>query len=148
MKILGVDYGKKRAGVAISVPLMNMAINYAVIDADEKLIDKLKEIIIKEQVDKVVLGLPKRMDNTLGESAKAVMEFAETLKQAANIPIVLWDERLTSKQAGVLLRGVTMSHKSKRDQLNITAAQIILQNYLDAQESKNKIEPETEDYDN
>lgn len=135
MKLLGIDYGKKRVGVAISVPLMNMAINYAVIDVDDELIDKLTEIIIKEQVDKVVLGLPKRMDNTLGESAKVVLQFAEALKQAANIPIVLWDERLTSKQAGILLRGVSMSHKSKRDQLNITAAQIILQSYLDAQQN-------------
>ena len=148
MKILGIDYGKKRVGIAMGIPLMNMAVGHSVIETDNALISKINDIVTKEQVESIVIGLPKRMDDTIGQSATEVMKFADELQKAINIPVILWDERLTSKQAEVLLRDVSMSHKSKREQLNITSAQLILQSYLDAQQAKTKSESEPDQQDN
>lgn len=135
-KILGIDYGSKRIGLSVSVPLMEMAVGYDVIEMNDSLSNNIKEIIIKENIESVVIGLPKRMDNTLGQSAQEVMKFSEELKKIINIPVILWDERLTSKQAEMLLRDVNLSHKDKRQQINITSAQLMLQSYMDAQTVK------------
>jgi putative Holliday junction resolvase len=78
------------------------------------------------------------------------MQFADELKKNIEISIVLWDERFTSKQAEVLLRDVNMSHKDKRQQVNVTAAQVMLQSYLDAQASRaaaNELLPDEEEHD-
>jgi putative Holliday junction resolvase len=158
MKILGIDYGKKRIGLAISVPGISFAVGYRILEINASgisgLIDNIKEIAVKEQITSVVLGLPKQLDNTVGLAGREVMQFADELHKALNgsipagqdthrepnknidIPVILWDERLTSKQAEVLLRDVNMSHKDKRQQVNVTAAQVMLQSYLDAQASK------------
>ena len=133
MKILGLDYGSKRIGLSISVPFMGMAVGYDVIDMNDSLLNNIKEIVIKEEIGSVVIGLPKRMDNTLGQSAQEVVKFADELKKNLDIPVILWDERLTSKQAEMLLRDVNISHKDKRRQINVTSAQLMLQSYLDAQ---------------
>jgi putative holliday junction resolvase len=136
MKILGIDYGSKRIGLAVSIPLMGMAVGYDVIEKSDALLNNIKEITTKEKVESVVIGLPKRMDNTLGQSAQEVMKFSEELKKIIGMPVILWDERLTSKQAEMLLRDVNISHKDKRQQINITSAQLMLQSYLDAQAIK------------
>ncbi|MFH1230774.1 MAG: Holliday junction resolvase RuvX [Planctomycetota bacterium] len=132
-KILGIDYGSKRIGLSVSVPLMGMAVGYDVIEMNDSLSNNIKAIVIKEKIESIVIGLPKRMDNTLGQSAQEVMKFSEELKKVLNIPVILWDERLTSKQAEILLRDVNLSHKDKRQQINITSAQLMLQSYMDAQ---------------
>jgi len=136
MKVLGIDYGSKRIGLAVSIPLMGMAVGYDVIEKSDSLLNNIKEITTKEKVESVVIGLPKRMDNTLGQSAQEVMKFSEELKKIIGMPVILWDERLTSKQAEMLLRDVNISHKDKRQQINITSAQLMLQSYLDAQAIK------------
>ena len=136
MKILGIDYGSKRIGLSVSVPLMGMAVGYNVIEMNDSILNNIKEIVVKENIESIVIGLPKRMDNTLGQSAQEVMKFSEELKKILNIPVILWDERLTSKQAEVLLRDVNISHKDRRAQINITSAQLLLQSYLDAQSVK------------
>ncbi|MFH0887690.1 MAG: Holliday junction resolvase RuvX [Planctomycetota bacterium] len=135
-KTLGIDYGSKRIGLSVSVPLLGMAVGYDVIEMNDSLSNNIKEIVIKEKIESIVIGLPKRMDNTLGQSAQAVMKFSEELKKILNIPVILWDERLTSKQAEMLLRDVNISHKDKRQQINITSAQLMLQSYMDAQTVK------------
>lgn len=154
VKILGIDYGKKLIGLAISVPGTSFAVGYKILEISPSgifgLIENIKEIAGKEQVTSIVIGLPKQLDNNIGIAGREVMQFADELRKALNgsspagrdahrkpkknieIPIVLWDERLTSKQAEVLLRDVNMSHKDKRQQVNITAAQVMLQSYLDA----------------
>lgn len=140
MKILGIDYGKKRVGLAVSVPGVSFALAYKVLelgpDGIPGLIENIKEIIGKEQITSVALGLPKQLDNNIGQAGREVMQFADDLRKSIGIPVVLWDERFTSKQAEVLLRDVNMSHKDKRQQVNVTAAQLMLQSYLDAQASR------------
>jgi len=140
VKILGVDYGKKRIGLAISVPGVSFALAYKILEMGPAgifgLIENIKEIIGKEQITAIVLGLPKQLDNNIGIAGREVMQFADELRKSIEIPVVLWDERFTSKQAEVLLRDVNMSHKDKRQQVNVTAAQVMLQSYLDAQASK------------
>lgn len=133
---MGIDYGSKRIGLSVSVPLMGMAVGYNVIEMNDSILNNIKEIVVKEKIESIVIGLPKRMDNTLGQSAQEVMKFSEELKKILNIPVILWDERLTSKQAEVLLRDVNISHKDRRAQINITSAQLLLQSYLDAQSGK------------
>ncbi|MEW6025872.1 MAG: Holliday junction resolvase RuvX [Planctomycetota bacterium] len=139
-KILGIDYGKKRIGLAISVPGTSFAVGYKVLEITPAgilgLVESIKEIVDKEKVSSVVIGLPKQMDNTIGIAGREVMGFADELRKNITVSVVLWDERLTSKQAGVLLRDVNMSHKDKREQLNVTAAQVMLQSYLDAQANR------------
>jgi putative Holliday junction resolvase len=151
-KILGIDYGKKRIGLAVSVPGTSFAVGYRILEMDPVdrreapcrssatgiagLIEAIKEIIGKEKITSLVIGLPKQLDNSLGIAGKEVMRFADELKKSLDIPVIPWDERLTSKQAEVLLRDVTMSHKDKREQINVTAAQVMLQSYLDAQASR------------
>jgi len=166
MKILGIDYGKKRIGLAISVPGISFALAYKILElgpVDRReapwrssatgtldLIEAIKEIVGKEQITSVVLGFPKQLDNNIGLAGREVMQFADDLRKNIEIPVVLWDERFTSKQAEVLLRDVNMSHKNKRQQVNITAAQVMLQSYLDAQASRAAINeplPDEEEHD-
>jgi putative Holliday junction resolvase len=134
MKILGIDYGRKRVGLALSVPFTTIAVGYKIIEMNETILDNIKEIIIKEKIESIVIGLPKRMDNEIGQIAQEVVQFSEKLKKNLNIPVVLWDERLSSKQAEVLLRDVNLSRKKRRSQTDITSAQLILQSYLDAKQ--------------
>ena len=158
IKVLGIDYGKKRIGLAISVPGTSFAVGYKILEMDSSgifgLIEKIKAIVTKEQVRSIILGFPRQLDNKVGPAGREVMQFADELRKALNesqasgqdpdlknkgnieIPVLLWDERLTSKQAEMLLRDVSMSHKDKRQQINITAAQVMLQSYLDAQASR------------
>ena len=140
VKILGIDYGKKRIGLAMSVPGISFALAYKVLEMGPTgvfgLIETIKEIIGQEQITALVLGLPKQLDNNIGLAGREVIQFADELKKNIEIPLVLWDERFTSKQAEVLLRDVNMSHKDKRQQINVTAAQVMLQSYLDAQASQ------------
>ncbi|MBI5778496.1 MAG: Holliday junction resolvase RuvX [Planctomycetes bacterium] len=141
VKILGIDYGKKRIGLAISVPGTSFAVGYKILEVDPaeppvSVIENIREIVGKEHISALVIGLPKQFDNTLGIAGKEVMRFADEVKKNIAVPVVMWDERLTSKQAEVLLRDVNMSHKDKREQVNVTAAQVMLQSYLDAQASR------------
>ena len=149
MKILGIDYGKKRIGLAMSVPGISFALAYKVLEMGPAgvfgLIETIKEIIGQEQITALVLGLPKQLDNNIGLAGREVIQFADELKKNIEIPLVLWDERFTSKQAEVLLRDVNMSHKDKRQQINVTAAQVMLQSYLDAQTSQTLADEPLED---
>lgn len=142
MKILGIDYGKKRVGLAMSVPGISFAMGYKILEVGPAgilgLIEDIKEVIGKKKITGIVLGLPRQLDNQIGIAGQEVMQFADALKKVVSIPVILWDERLTSKQAEVLLRDINMSHKNKREQINIVSSQVILQSYLDAQANKTK----------
>lgn len=152
-KILGIDYGKKRIGLAISAPGTSFAVGYKILEPGPTgisgLIETIKEIVRKEQIATLVIGLPKQLDNNIGLAGREVLRFADDIKNNIEIPVIMWDERLTSKQAEVLLRDVNMSHKDKREQVNVTAAQVMLQSYLDAQASRTlaeKAEPDEEEH--
>ena len=136
MRIIGIDYGDKRIGIAISDPLGFTAQGVAVVGKgvtfDED-IKELKKIIKKyEGVDEILIGLPKTMAGQIGIQAEKVLKFQEALKSAFKIPINTWDERLTTVQAERTLMEAGLSGKKRRKIVDKSAAAYILQSYLDS----------------
>lgn len=134
MRIIGLDLGSKTLGVAISDELMFLARTYTTIrfkenDYDECL-DKLLEILSKEKVNEVVLGLPKHMNNDMGIRAQITLDFEKKLKEN-NIVCHLVDERLSTKMAYQNIHDNNYKLKAKKEKKDELAALIILQKYLD-----------------
>lgn len=134
MRYLGLDLGTKTIGLAISDKTGLIATSYKVLHHDnnpESCLEDLKTIIKDLQVESLVLGLPKNMNNTLGERAKVTLKFKEFLESNIDIPIYLEDERLTTKSAeAILIKGDT-SRKKRKKVIDKVAATIILQSFLD-----------------
>ena len=136
MRILGIDYGAKKIGVAISDPLGITAQGVAVIGKGETFEDDIRELkrIIKKYdgVDEIVVGLPKTLRNEIGSQAKLVLEFVEALRKKFKINIVTWDERLTSVEAEKMLISAGLSQQKRKKVIDKSAATFILQSYLDS----------------
>ncbi len=139
MRMLGIDFGEKRIGVAISDPLGFTAQAVAVIGKGESFdmdINELKKIIKKyEGVNEIVVGLPKTMAGEIGVQARKVLEFVEALKNNFKININTWDERLTTVEAEKTLISAGLSREKRKKVIDKSAATYILQSYL---ESKRK----------
>lgn len=142
MKYLGLDLGTKTLGVACSDTTKTIATAYTTIffpDSDyEKAIEKLTSIIEKEPIEKIVLGFPKNMNNTVGPRAQITLSFKELLEKTFNLPVVMQDERLTSKQAESYMIKADVSRKKRKDKIDSLAANIILQTYLDRRKDLEK----------
>lgn len=135
MKILGLDYGDRRIGVALSDAFGWTAQGLEVIER-RKLEDDLKRLgdIVKEHgVESIVLGLPKNMNGTVGPRGELSISFAEQLQQSFGLPVHLWDERLSTVSAERALLEADVSRKKRRQVIDKMAATIILQTYLDYQ---------------
>ena len=140
MRIMGLDLGDKTIGVAVSDETKLIAQGYTTIRrkglAND--LDNLAEIIKEKQINKIVLGLPKNMNNTIGERGNKSIEFAETLKNHLNdMEIVLWDERLTTVSAERVLLEADVKRKKRKNHIDMIAAVFILQSYLDLQNKNN-----------
>ncbi len=133
MRILGIDYGEKRIGIAISDPLNITAQGLMTIERTriEEDIQKIINIIHEKEVGEVVIGLPKLMDNTLGEKALAVLSFIDLLKEQTHIPIHTVDERFSTVRANKAMLEGDLSRKKRKKRIDVIAAQLILQSYLD-----------------
>jgi putative holliday junction resolvase len=133
MRILGIDYGEKRIGLAISDPLGLTAQGLPTIERvnGKDLLQKLADLIKEKDVKKIIVGLPKSMNNTIGKKAVEVLEFVEVLKTNLNIPVVTVDERLTTVRAYRAMSEAKMSLKKKQKKVDMISAQFILQSYLD-----------------
>lgn len=135
MKIMGLDVGSKTIGVAISDALGWTAQGLKTIYWEENDIhsadEELREIIKKHEIGKVIIGLPKNMNGTIGERGEASERFAEHIKKTHQLPIVLWDERLTTMAAERVLLAADMSRKKRKKVIDKMAATLILQGYLD-----------------
>ena len=134
MRILALDHGTRRIGVAVSDELKMLAQPLEFIPAEPfaAFLDRLKEILRDKQVELILVGMPRNMDGSYGEAALKVQAFVGALREALAIPLKTWDERLTTVQAQrVLIQGGVRrdKRKSKVDQ---TAAAILLQSYLDS----------------
>jgi putative holliday junction resolvase len=131
MRYLAIDYGTKRTGLAISDPTETIISPLAVIRSDKQLLKKISDVVEKETVQAVVVGLPLNMDDSQGPQTKLVLGFAERLKAALNVPIYFQDERLSSFAAEEKLNdaGYFGSEKSRR--LDAVAAAEILEAFLD-----------------
>ena len=135
MRFLGLDLGSKTLGISISDKTNTISSVYTTLyfkdGDDESTISSLKEIIDKESITTLVLGLPKNMNNTLGERAIITLEFKKTLEDAFKIPVIMEDERLTSVISNNVLISADVSRKKRKKKVDGMAAVIILQGYLD-----------------
>ncbi|AAT04296.1 Holliday junction resolvase RuvX [Listeria monocytogenes] len=135
MRIMGLDVGSKTVGVAISDPLGWTAQGVETIQIDENRkqfgYDRVKELVLEYEVEKVVVGLPKNMNNTIGPRAESSKIYAEVLESRIGLPVVLWDERLTTSAAERTLIEADVSRKKRKEVIDKLAAVMILQSYLD-----------------
>ncbi len=134
MRILGLDVGDRRIGLAISDPNGQVAVPLRTLHrtAQDGAVDAIAALVAEENVEAIVVGLPLRLDGTAGSQAESVEEFVRQLLPAVNVPVTLWDERLSTVQAEQLLRrDGPPSRKGKAEQDSLAAA-IILQGYLDS----------------
>jgi putative Holliday junction resolvase len=134
MRILALDHGSKRIGVALSDELQMIATPLEFIPAEPaaKLLERLKAILREKEVGLIVVGLPRNMDGSYGPAAQKVQEFVAVLREAFPLPIKTWDERLTSAQAQRLLVQGGVRRDKRREKVDKMAAAILLQSYLDA----------------
>ena len=137
MRILGLDFGTKTTGVAVSDPLGFTAQGLEIIRRTDSYnlkptINRIKEICEEYQVEKIVLGFPKNMNNTEGERCQHTQVFKQKLEQALALPVELWDERLTTLEAEQVLLAADVSRGRRKQVIDKLAAVLILQNYLQA----------------
>lgn len=133
MRVLALDFGEKRIGVAVSDPLGIIAQGLTVIvrrdsEADIK---EIENIVEEYKADSIVIGMPVNMDGTKGKSAEKVNEFVETLKARLNIPVYTYDERLSTKESEKFLISSDVSRKKRKQIIDKVAAQLILESYLE-----------------
>jgi putative Holliday junction resolvase len=133
MRILGIDHGTKRVGVAISDETATIAQPLEVVAAHPvaELLNRIGEIVAQRGVGEVVVGLPRNMNGSCGPAAEKAQEFAAALRQTLSVPVHTWDERLTSVQANRVLIEGGVRRRERREKVDQTAAAILLQSYLD-----------------
>jgi putative holliday junction resolvase len=133
MRWLGIDYGDKRIGIAISDELQSFAHPYRTLQFDSQLLPEIRKIVERERVGGIIVGLPKNMDGSLGPSAAKAQSFASRLKtELVSVKILLWDERLTTVEAQKALHLAGKNAKQSKKMIDQVAAQILLQSYLDS----------------
>ena len=136
-KIMGLDYGSKTVGVAISDALGITAQAVETIFRKEenklrKTCARIEELIREQNVEKIVLGLPKHMNNDMGERAEYALAFGEMLRRRTGLPVVMWDERLTTVEAERTLKEREIRREDRKKYVDQIAAVLILQGYLDS----------------
>ncbi|GIO87910.1 putative pre-16S rRNA nuclease [Paenibacillus faecis] len=138
MKILGLDYGDRRIGVAVSDAFGWTAQGLTVIERRREggELDRIAELVSEHEVEEVVVGLPKNMNGSVGPRGEICMAFAEELKTRLQIPVHLWDERLTTVSAQRTLIEADVSRKKRKGVVDKMAASLILQNYLDSKSQR------------
>jgi putative Holliday junction resolvase len=134
MRVLSVDYGTARVGLALSDPTGTLAQGFSVLrrTSDEQVIREIVQVIREHAVDQVVVGYPRNMDGTIGPRAQQCAAFAEQLQRSAGVPVTLFDERLTTAFAERTLIEGGLSRRRRRQVVDALAAQLLLQTYLDA----------------
>jgi len=135
-RVLSLDVGEKRIGIALSDPSGTIAQGlrlYTTTGSRSRDIAAIGELVRELGVSRVVVGLPKNLDGSLGPRAQEMMRFAEILERQSGVPVDLWDERFTTDEAHRIFDMASVKRKKRRGSIDIMAAQIILQGYLDAQ---------------
>jgi len=135
MRILGLDVGAKRVGVAVSDELKITAQGLFTIErkSDEELLNKIEELVLNNDVKEIVVGLPLNMDGSYGEQAKNAISFSDVLKEKFKLPVKLWDERMSTLEVERVMIDAGTSRKKRKKRIDKLAAQVILQSYLNAQ---------------
>lgn len=141
MRIMGLDYGSKTVGVAVSDTLLITAQSLEIIrrESENKLrktLARIEELIKEYQVTTLVLGLPKNMNNTEGARVEKTMEFKAMLERRTGLEVILWDERLTTVAADKTMMEVGIRREDRKNYVDKIAAAFILQGYLDSEQIK------------
>ncbi|PXV93485.1 putative Holliday junction resolvase [Lachnotalea glycerini] len=136
MRIMGLDYGSKTVGVAISDPLGYTAQGIEIVrrKSENKLrqtLARLEQLIEEYEIEEIVLGLPKNMNNTIGDRAEQSLSFKETLVKRTGLPVTMWDERLTTVEADKTMIEGEIRREDRKLYVDKLAAVFILQGYLD-----------------
>ena len=133
MRILGLDHGTRRIGVAVSdeLHLIAQPLEYITPEPFADFLKRLKEILAEKEVGLILIGMPRNMDGRYGPAALKVQEFTAAVKDAITVPLKLWDERLTTKQAQMYLIQGGVRRDQRKEKVDKTAAAILLQSYLD-----------------
>lgn len=142
MRYLGIDLGSKTVGLAMSDLTGTIASTYKTIffsnEDYQSTIDEIKQIVKDYDIKKIVIGLPKNMNNTIGERAIITTNYAKLLEENLDIPVIMFDERLTSVISNRVLIEADMSRKKRKKKVDGIAAQIILQDYLNKEKYENE----------
>jgi putative Holliday junction resolvase len=134
MRVLGVDLGRRRVGVAVSDPTSLIASPLTVVEVRgiKDAVRRVLEICREQQAERVVVGLPVTLGGELGPQAREVLEFVEALRRESPVPVETWDERLSTVGATRLLRAGGHDTRSMRGRVDAAAAAFMLQGYLDS----------------
>ena len=134
MRILALDHGTRRIGVALSDELRLIAqpLEYIPAEPFAAFLRRLTDLLREKEVELVLVGMPRNMDGSYGPAADKVKEFVAILKESLGLPIRTWDERLTSAQANRLLIQGDVRRQQRKEKVDKTAAAILLQSYLDS----------------
>lgn len=132
MRVMGVDYGDARTGVAISDLLCSIVGSTTVIHSrrQEKTLEQLCQLVKQHDVSEIVVGLPKNMDGSEGPRAELCREFAQLLEEMTGLPVKLWDERRTTVEAHNILSAHNYHGQKRKDTVDAVAASLILEGYL------------------
>ncbi|MBQ2981714.1 MAG: Holliday junction resolvase RuvX [Lachnospiraceae bacterium] len=136
MRIMGLDFGSKTVGVAISDALLITAQGIEIVRREQenklrRTLARIEELIKEYQVEKIVLGLPKNMDGSSGERVEKTMEFKAMLERRTQLEVIMWDERLTTVAADRLMMEANVRREDRKKYVDSIAATFILQGYLD-----------------
>ena len=137
MRIMGLDYGSRTVGVAVSDALGLTAQGVETVTREEenklrKTLRRIEELAREYEVERIVLGYPKHMNNSLGDRAEKTEAFKEMLERRLGLPVVLWDERLTTVAAEKILMESGVRRENRKEVIDKVAAGLILQGYLDS----------------
>ena len=134
MRILALDHGTKRIGVAVSDEMKMIAtpLEFILAEPFADFLARLKELIREKEVEMILVGMPRNMDGSYGPAALKVQEFVAVLNSAVAVPIKTWDERLTSAQANRFLIQANVRRNDRKQKVDKTAAAILLQSFLDS----------------
>lgn len=134
MRILALDHGTKRIGVAVSDELKMIAqpLEFIAAEPFADFLVRLKELIRLKEVELILIGMPRNMDGSYGEAAAKVREFVTVLKETITVPLRTWDERLTSAQANRVLIQANVRREVRKEKVDKMAAALLLQGFLDS----------------
>jgi len=138
MRILALDHGTKRIGVAVSDETRTIAqpLEYVRAEPFSDFLARLKQLLVEKEIDLVLVGLPRNLDGSYGPAAQKVEAFVAVLKTATTVPVKTWDERLTSAQANRVLIQGRVRRDQRKEKVDKMAAAILLQSYLDGTSDK------------
>lgn len=134
MRYLGLDLGTKTLGISLSDDTKTIASSLTTLrfkESSDEIIDELRMLLDKYNIEKIILGFPKNMNNTVGEKGELAIEFKKKLEEIFNICVILEDERLTTRIAQDVLINADMSRKKRKKVIDKVASSVILQSYLD-----------------